>query len=61
MKKLTSNIFQEIKELSNDEMIVNLNYLLENGYISCDDYNNFLLEEDLNYDEIRFYRHHRPP
>lgn len=51
MKKLTSNIFQEIKELSNDEMIVNLNYLLENGYISCDDYNNFLLEEDLNYDE----------
>ena len=51
IKSYISNIFQEIKELSNDEMIVNLNYLLENGYISCSDYNNFLLEEDLNYEE----------
>lgn len=51
IKNLISNIFQEINELSNDEMIVNLNYLIENGYISCIDYNNFLLEEDLNYDK----------
>ncbi len=51
IKEIISNIYQEIKELSNEEMIVNLSYLLEKGYISCDDYNNFLLEEDLNYDE----------
>ncbi len=51
VKKIISNIYQEIKELSNDEMIVNLYYLLENGYISYIDYNNFLLEEDLNYDK----------
>ncbi|MDV4152540.1 GspE/PulE family protein [Clostridium sp. AL.422] len=51
VKKLITNIFQEIKELSNDEMIVNLRVLLENGLISYGDYNNFLLEEDLNYDK----------
>lgn len=51
IKKIISNIFQEIKELSNEEMIVNLNYLLENGFISCADYNSFLLEEDLNYEK----------
>ena len=51
IKESISNIYQEIKELSNEEMIVNLSYLLEKGYISCGDYNNFLLEEDLNYDE----------
>lgn len=51
IKRIISNIYQEIKELSNEEMIVNLSYLLEKGYISCSDYNNFLLEEDLNYDE----------
>lgn len=51
IKKITSNIFQEIIELSNDEMIENLKYLLEKGFISCIDYNNFLLEEDLNYEK----------
>ena len=51
MKKAISNIFQEISEFSNFEMIVNLNYLLEEGFISYEDYNVFLLEEDLNYEE----------
>ena len=51
IKKEISNIFQEIKSLSNDEMIINLNYLLEKSFISYGDYNNFLLEEDLNYEE----------
>lgn len=51
VKKIISNIFQEIDELSNEEMIVNLNYLLEKGFISCADYNSFLLEEDLNYEK----------
>ncbi len=53
IKRLTSNIFQEIKELSNDEMISNLNYLVENGFISIEDYNKFLIEEGLNYEESK--------
>ena len=53
IKKIISNIFQEIKELSNEEMIMNLNYLLTNGFITIEDYNNFLIEEDLNYEENR--------
>lgn len=51
VKKIISNIFQEIKELSNDEMIDNLNDLLTKGEISVVDYNNFLIEEGLNYEE----------
>ena len=51
LKRIISNIFQEINEFSNNEMIVNLKYLLEKGFISCEDYNGFLLEEDLNYEE----------
>lgn len=53
IKSLISNIFQEIKELSNDEMISNLIYLVENGFISVDDYNKFLIEEGLNYEESK--------
>lgn len=53
IKSLISNIFQEIKELSNDEMISNLIYLVENGFISIDDYNKFLIEEGLNYEESK--------
>lgn len=53
IKKIISNIFQEIKELSNEEMIMNLNYLLTNGFITIEDYNNFLIEEDLNYEQNR--------
>lgn len=53
IKKYISNIFQEIKVLSNDEMISNLIYLVENGFISIDDYNKFLIEEGLNYEESK--------
>ena len=53
IKKIISNIFQEIKELSNEEMIMNLSYLLTNGFITIEDYNNFLIEEDLNYEQNR--------
>ena len=51
IKKLISNIFQEITELSNEEMILNLRDLLIEGCISYKDYNNFLLEEDLKYEK----------
>lgn len=53
IKILISNIFQEIKELSNEEMIINLRYLIENGFITVDDYNRFLIEEGLNYEKKR--------
>ncbi|MDB1933255.1 ATPase, T2SS/T4P/T4SS family [Clostridium tertium] len=51
IKKQISNIFQEIGELNNEEMIDSLNDLLTNGQISIMDYNNFLIEEGLNYEE----------
>ena len=51
IKKLISNIYQEIIELSNYEMISNLEDLFIKGDITYLDYNNFLLEEGLNYEE----------
>lgn len=51
IRKLISNIFQEIIELSNYEMINNLDDLIIRGDITYFDYNNFLLEEGLNYEE----------
>ncbi|WP_111927844.1 GspE/PulE family protein [Clostridium tertium] len=51
IKKQISNIFQEIGGLNNEEMIDSLNDLLTNGQISIMDYNNFLIEEGLNYEE----------
>ena len=55
IKKIISNIYQEIKGLSNEEMILNLNYLLENGFITIEDYNNFLIEEALDYEKNRIF------
>ncbi|WP_411167938.1 GspE/PulE family protein [Clostridium sp. MB05] len=51
IKKIVSNIFQEMKELSNEEMVDNLKDLLLKGEISIRDYNNFLIEEGLDYEE----------
>ena len=51
IKKENSIIFQEIKSLSNDEMIENLNELIINGDISIEDFNSFLIEEGLNYEK----------
>ncbi|MGG7058668.1 GspE/PulE family protein [Clostridium tertium] len=55
IKKIISNIYQEIKELSNQEMIMNLKYLLKNGFITIEDYNNFLIEEALDYEKNRIF------
>ena len=51
VKENISNIFQEIKSLSNDEMIDNLICLIKNGEISIEDYNSFIIKEGLNYEE----------
>lgn len=51
IKRKITNIFQEIKELSNEEMIDNLNELLIAARISSSDYNNFLIEEGFDYEE----------
>lgn len=51
IRELISNIFQEIIELSNEEMVINLIYLIENGAITINDYNKFLIEEGLNYEK----------
>ena len=51
IKENISNIFQEIKSLSNDEMIDNLICLIKNGEISIEDYNSFIIKEGLNYEE----------
>lgn len=51
LKRDISNISQEIKGLSNEEMIDNLNELLVKGRVSLSDYNNFLVGEGLNYEE----------
>lgn len=47
-KENISNIFQDINSLSNVEMIESLVSLLEVGFISMSDYNNFILEEGIN-------------
>lgn len=51
IKKVNSNIFQEIKSLSNEEMVDNLNELVIKGEITIEDFNNFIIEEGLNYEE----------
>ncbi|MPL93635.1 hypothetical protein SDC9_39769 [bioreactor metagenome] len=51
IKRKITNIFQEIKELSNEEMIDNLNELLIAARISSSDYNNFLIEEGFDYEQ----------
>lgn len=51
IKKNISNIFQEIRGLNNEEMIDNLNDLLTDGKISVTDYNNFIIEEGISYEE----------
>lgn len=51
IKKSNSNIFQEMKSLSNEEMVDNLNEFINKGEISIEDFNNFLIEEGLNYEE----------
>lgn len=51
IKKIISNIFQEITGLNNEEMVDSLIELLTKGEISVLDYNNFLIEEGLNYEE----------
>ncbi|WP_347707766.1 ATPase, T2SS/T4P/T4SS family [Clostridium sp. 1001275B_160808_H3] len=51
IKKDISNIFQEIRGLNNEEMIDNLNELLTDGKISVTDYNNFIIEEGISYEE----------
>ena len=53
IKKENSIIFQEIRSLSNDEMVENLNELIINGDISIEDFNSFLIEEGLNYEKIK--------
>ncbi|CDG01881.1 GspE/PulE family protein [Clostridium chauvoei] len=52
---INSNIFQEIKSLNNDEMIDGLICLLKNGYITQEDFKDFIIMEGFNEKKYKQY------
>lgn len=52
---INSNIFQEIKSLNNDEMIDGSICLLKNGYITQEDFKDFIIMEGFNEKKYKQY------